>query len=93
MTGQRTSLVPTSLLAGAIGVAVVAAGVLLGFPAEPRVWQVASWTLALALLALVGLVPASGWALARYPEGRTWPRILSFALGLALLVFIGLGAR
>ena len=90
MTRQRTFVVPNSLLSGAIGVAAVAAGVLLGFPADP-VWQVASWALSLALLALVGLVPAAGWALARHPEARTWPRILSFALGLACLAFIGFG--
>jgi hypothetical protein len=92
MTANRTFAVPNSLILGAVGLSAVATAVLIAFPGNLLVWQVTSWTLALALLALLALVFASAYSLATNRAARTWPRIISFALGLSCLAVIAIGA-
>lgn len=85
--------ITSSLLAWvAIGIGAIAVAVLLSFPADPVVWQLATWTLVAALVALLVLVPASGYALAKDRAARTWPRIVSFAVGLGCLVAVAIAA-
>lgn len=91
MTADRTFLVPNSLILGAIGVTVTATAGLIAFPGNPLIWQVGSWTLAGALLALTGLVLVSGYSLATRRVARTWQRTTSFAAGLAILVVLVIG--
>lgn len=88
----RTFLVPNAFLLGAMGVAFVATGVLIAFPGNLLVWQVSAWTLVAALLALLGLVVASGYALATSRVARTWQRIATFTTGLATLAVVAIGS-
>lgn len=76
----------------AIGIAAIALGVLFTFPADPLVWNLASWTLFAALAGMLVLVLASGYVLATKPAARTWPRIAAFLAGLACLGVVALGA-
>ncbi len=92
MTTKRKFATPSALILVAIGVAAIASGVLLSFPGNLRVWQIGSWTLAVALLALPALVLASAYSLATNRAARTWQRIGSFLLGLACLVAVAVGS-
>jgi hypothetical protein len=92
MTANRTFVIPNSLIPGAIGVSAVALAVLVAFPGNLRVWQVASWVLIFALLALLAFMLVSAYSLATDPAARTWQRIASFSLGLACLVVIAIGS-
>ncbi|HEY0502587.1 MAG TPA: hypothetical protein VGD42_03740 [Lysobacter sp.] len=92
MAPHRTLPVPGSLILGAIGVMVIASAVLMAFPGNLLVWQVGSWTLAAALLALVALVAVCGHALATRREARTWQRMTSFAAGLVVLAALVIGS-
>jgi uncharacterized membrane protein SirB2 len=65
---------------------------LFAFPADPRVWQAASWALVAALLALLALVVVSGVVLAMRPAARKWPRIALFLVGLACLLAVAAGS-
>ena len=89
---DRKIVVPASLILAALGLSLAATGLLLAFPRHLFVWQVGSWTLALALLALLGLVLASAYSLATNRAARTWPRIVSFSLGFACLASIAIGS-
>ncbi|WP_342316691.1 hypothetical protein [Lysobacter sp. FW306-1B-D06B] len=91
MTADRTFLLPNSLILGAIGVTVIATAGLVAFSGNLLVWQVASWTLAAALLALLGLVLACGYSLATNRIARTWQRMSCFAAGLAILMVLVIG--
>lgn len=91
MTVGRPFLVPSSMILGAIGVIVIAMAVLMAFPGNLLVWQASAWSLVIALLALLGLVLASGYSLATRPTARTWPRMAAFAAGLFILAVIAFG--
>lgn len=88
----RTFMVPNAYLLGAMGVAFVATGVLIAFPGNLLVWHISTWTLVAALLALLGLVVASGYALATSRVARTWQRIATFTAGFAVLAAVGIGS-
>lgn len=90
-TGRRLGS-SNALILVALGVAALALAVLFAFPADPRVWQAASWTLVAALLALLALVVVSGVVLAVRPAARTWPRIALFLAGLACLLAVAAGS-
>lgn len=92
MTAIRKLVSTTSLTLAAIGVAVAALAVLVMFPANPRVWQVASWTLVAALACVLVLMLASGWILATNRAARTRLRIASFLAGLACLAVVAIGS-
>ncbi|GAB3358158.1 hypothetical protein [Lysobacter tyrosinilyticus] len=92
MTVDRKFAVPNSLILAAIGLALAATGLLIAFPGNLFIWNVGSWTLAFALLALLGLVLSSGHSLVTNPRVRTWQRIASFALGLVCLAVIAIGS-
>jgi hypothetical protein len=81
-----------ALILVALGVAAIALAVLFAFPADPRVWQAASWALVAALLALLALVVVSGVVLAMRPAARKWPRIALFLVGLACLLAVAAGS-
>lgn len=89
---KRIHAVSSSLILGAIGVAIAATAALSTFPGNLLVWQAVSWTLVVALLALLVLVPASAWSLATDRSARTWQRIASFSLGLFCLVVVAIGS-
>lgn len=91
MTADRTFLVPNSLILGAIGVTVTAMAGLIAFPGNLLIWQIGSWTLAVALLALLGLVLISGYSLATNRIARTWQRMTSFAAGFVILTVVAIG--
>lgn len=78
MTANRTFVVKSSLIFGALALAAVATVALLAFPGNLLVWQIGSWTLAFALLALLGLVLASAYSLVTNRAARTWQRIVYF---------------
>jgi len=92
MTANRTFVVKSSLIFGAIGISAVSTMVLLAFPGNLLVWQIASWFLAFALLALLVLVLTSGYSLATNRAARTWQRIASFSVGFACLAVIAAGS-
>lgn len=92
MTTNRTFAVPNLLILGAIGVSAAATAVLVAFPDDLSVWRIGAWTLAFALLALLGLVLASAYSLVTNRAARTWPRIVSFGIGLACLAGIAAGS-
>lgn len=75
---------------GAVSAAAV--GVLLTFPADPLVWNIASWTLVAALALLLVLVLVSGYVLATIKTARTTRRVVSFLVGLACLAALGAGS-
>ena len=75
----------TPLLLVAAAISAIAMGVLFTFPADPLVWQLATWTLVAALIALLVLVLLAGYVLATDRAARTWQRIASFLVGLACL--------
>ncbi|HZV38737.1 MAG TPA: hypothetical protein VFF96_08325 [Pseudoxanthomonas sp.] len=82
----------SSLILVAVGVSAVAVSVLSAFPANPLVWQAASWTLVAALVGLLVLVPVSGYALAASRSARTWRRAAPFLLGFACLAAVAIGS-
>ena len=81
----------SSLILVAIGVSLAAAAVLITIPANPLIWQVATWTLVAGLVGLLVLVLVSGYVLARDRAARTQRRIATFLFGLACLVVVALG--
>lgn len=80
------------LILGAIGVSAIATAVLVALPGSLLAWQVGSWTLAIALLALLVLVLASGYALATSRTARRRRDVACFMLGFACLAAIAVGS-
>lgn len=79
--------VPTSpLILLALGICAVSLAVLFSFPADPAVWQAATWTLVGGLTLLLPFVVLAGFVLAANPGARTRSRIATFVLGLAVLL-------
>ena len=91
MTTVRRFTSTSSLILIAIGVSAIAVAVLLAFPGDP-LWQIATWTLVVALVALLVLVPASAYVLSTNKDARTWQRVASFLIGLACLVAVAVGS-
>jgi hypothetical protein len=91
MTALRKLVSPASLTLVAIGISAAAAGVLFTFPANPILWQAATWTLVAALVGLLVLVLVSGYVLVTDQAARTWQRIASFLIGLACLMSVAVG--
>ena len=81
-----------SLILGAIGVSAVATAALVALPGNLVAWQIGSWTLVFALLALLVLVLVSGYSLATNRASRGWRRIVCFLLGLSCLAVIVIGS-
>lgn len=92
MTTARRFTSTSSLILVAIGVSAIAIAVLVGFPGDLFVWQIASWTLVAALVALLVLVPASAYVLSTNKAARTWQRVASFLIGLACLAAVVIGS-
>src|SRR5262245_11498721 len=92
MQQSRTFAVPNALVFGAAGIVLAASAGLFAFPDNVRIWQAEAWLLAIALAALLVLVPASIWSLAVNRAARTWPRYASVALGAAILAVVGIGS-
>jgi len=92
MQANRKFAVPNSLILGAIGISAIAAAGLLAFPSNLLVWQLEAWTLAIALLALLALVPISAYSLVVDRTTRTWQRIVSVSLGLTILVAVAIAS-
>ena len=82
----------SSLILIAIGVSLAAAAVLFTIPANPLIWQLATWTLVAGLVGLLVLVVASGYVLARGRAARTRWRIATFFFGLVCLVAVALSS-
>ena len=91
MTTVRRFTSTSSLILVAIGFSAIASAVLIAFPRDP-LWQIATWTLVAALVALLVLVPASAYVLSTNKAARTWPRVASFLIGLACLVAVAVGS-
>ena len=92
MTAIRKFVGLNSLMLGAIGVSAIATAALIAFPGNLVAWQIGSWTLVFALLALLLLVLTSTWSLATNPASRSWQRIVCFLLGLSCLAVIAIGS-
>jgi len=82
----------SSLILVAIGVSLAAAAVLFSIPANPIIWQAATWTLVAGLFGLLVLVLVSGYVLATDRAARTWRRIATSLFGLVCLVSVALGS-
>ena len=82
----------SSLILVTMGVATVAAGVLLTFPENPIVWNAATWILVAALAGLLVFVLLSGYGLATDRVKRTWQGTTAFLIGLTCLVAIAGGS-
>ena len=91
MAVTRKHAVPNSSLLVAIGIVVVATASLIAFPGNLLAWQVAAWSLAVALAALLPLALLSGYSLIANPATRTWQRIATTALGFACLAVVAIG--
>ena len=76
----------------AAGISALSVGVLFTFPADPAIWQSATWILVAALACLLLLVPWAGYVLVANRTTRTWPRIASFLVGLACLLAVAVGS-
>lgn len=92
MAALRKFTSTSSLILITIGISVAAVAALVAFPADPRTWQIASWTLVAALVALVALVLASAYILATNRSARTWQRVTSSLVGLACLLAVAAGS-
>jgi len=92
MTAIRQLLGLNSLILCAIGISAIATAALLAFPGNLVAWQIGSWTLVLALLALLVLVLASAYSLATNRAARSWRRIVCFLLGFSCLAVIAIGS-
>ena len=92
MTAIRKFVGLNSLILGAIGVSAIATAALIVLPGNLVAWQIGSWTLAFALLALLVLVLASAYSLATNRASRSWRRIVCFLLGLSCLAVIAIGS-
>lgn len=88
---RRSFVVPTALVLAPPLVALAATAWLIAFPHEPLAWQAGAWTLAVALLVLPVVVPATAWSLLHHPGARRWPRIIGFSLGTAWLAALAAG--
>jgi hypothetical protein len=75
----------------AIGISLAAAGFLFTFPANPIIWQAATWILVTALTGLLMLVLVLGYTMATIQAARTWQRMATFLAGLACLLPVAVG--
>lgn len=91
-TAMRKLVSTSSLILVTMGVATVAAGVLLTFPENPIVWNAATWILVAALAGLLVFVLLSGYGLATDRVKRTWQGTTAFLIGLTCLVAIAGGS-
>ncbi|MBJ6985577.1 hypothetical protein [Luteimonas sp. MC1750] len=91
MAAFRKLMFTTALTWLAIGICVAAAGILFTFPADPMIWQAATWTLVAALCALLVLVVVLGYVMATNQATRTWRRITPFLIGVACLAPVAVG--
>lgn len=78
------------LTLAAIGASLAAAAVLFTYPANPLIWNAATWILVAGLIGLLVLVLVSGYVLARNRKARTWQRIATFLFGLACLAAVAI---
>ena len=92
MAASRKFVSTGSLTLAAVGIAAVAVSALFAFPANPLVWQAASWTLVAALVGLSALVPVSGYVLATRRTARTGRHGVSFLLGFMCLAAVVVGS-
>lgn len=92
MTTVRKFTSTSSLILVSIGVAAIAIAFLVSFPGDLLTWQIATWTLVAALVALLALVPASAYVMATNGAARTWQRVASFLIGLACLGVVAVGS-
>ena len=92
MTALRKFVSLNSLILGAIGVSAIAIAALVALPGNLVAWQIGSWTLVFALLALLALVLASAYSLATNRASRGWRQMLCFLLGLSCLSAIAIGS-
>ena len=92
MTALRKFVSTGSLTLVAVCIAMAAASVLFTFPANPLLWQAASWTLVAALVGLLLLVPVSGYALVTRRTARTGWRVASFLIGFLCLAAVAVGS-
>lgn len=92
MAAFRKRVSANALILIAIGISAAAVSVLVVFPEDPLVWQIASWVLVAALIGLLALVLASGFVLATNRATRTWRRIVPFLIGTACLAAIAVGS-
>ena len=92
MSAMHKLMSLNALILVAIGVSLAAAAVLFTIPANPLLWQVATWTLVAGLIGLLVLVLVSGFVLARDRAARTWRRIATFLFGLVCLVVVAVGS-
>lgn len=88
VAAMRKFMSPGFLTLAAIGASVAAAAVLFTYPANPLIWNAATWTLVAGLAGLLVVVPVSGYVLARDRTARTWQRIATFLIGLACLAAV-----
>lgn len=93
MTAIQKLVSLNSLILGAICVSVIATAALVAAPGNLVAWQIGSWTLALALFALLALVLVSGYSLVTNRTSRSWTRIVCFLLGFSCLAIIAIGSR
>jgi len=92
MSAMHKLMSLNALILVAIGVSLAAAAVLFTIPANPLLWQVATWTLVAGLIGLLVLVLVSGYVLATGRAARTRWRIATFLFGLVCLVVVALGS-
>lgn len=88
MTAMRTFMSLSFLTLAAIGASLAAAAVLFTYPANPLIWNAATWTLLAGLAGLLVAILVSGYVLARNRTARTWQRIVTFVFGLACLAAV-----
>jgi hypothetical protein len=70
MAAMTKFMTLSSLILIAIGVSLAAAAVLFTIPANPIIWQVATWTLAAGLVGLLVLCPCLGLRSRQGPSGK-----------------------
>ena len=88
MVAIRKFISLSSLTLAAIGASIAAAAVLFTYPANPLIWNAATWTLVAGLIGLGVVVLVSGYVLARNRSARTWQRTATFLFGLVCLAAV-----
>ena len=90
MINIRSATIPTAFVLAPLAVSAAAVAALAAVPGSEVVWQIGAWSLALAALLLIAVLPITAYSLAKNPSARTWQRWLAFVLStlyLAALVF------
>lgn len=83
---------PVALLFAPLALSVAAIAALVAFPGSGTVWQLGAWSLVLAAVVQILVLPVAAYSMIRNASTRTWPRTLAVVLGVLYLAVLASGA-